>query len=92
MRIYYERLLKLANSLKHRTIDSFKTIVFLSRLQPYLRVTTTCMKRETMQQHKEGALVCEEGISKVEVISNLSIPQNSKTILAQKPQIVLEKT
>ncbi len=37
-------------------------------------------------------MVCEEGISKVEVISNLSIPQNSKTILAQKPQIVLEKT
>jgi hypothetical protein len=37
-------------------------------------------------------LVCEEGISKVEVISNLSIPQNSKTILAPKPQIVLEKT
>jgi hypothetical protein len=37
-------------------------------------------------------LVCEEGISKVKAISNLSIPQNNKTILAQKPQIVLEKT
>ncbi len=37
-------------------------------------------------------MVYEEGISEVEVISNLSIPQNSKTILAQKPQIVLEKT
>jgi len=30
-------------------------------------------------------LVYEEGIFKVEAISNLSIPQNSKTILAQKP-------
>jgi hypothetical protein len=37
-------------------------------------------------------LVCEEGIFEVKVISNLSIPQNNKTILAQKPQIVLEKT
>ncbi len=37
-------------------------------------------------------MVCEEGISEVEVISNLSIPQNSKTILVQKLQIVLEKT
>jgi hypothetical protein len=29
------------------------------------------MKRETLQQHKEVALVCEEGIYEVEVISNL---------------------
>jgi len=37
-------------------------------------------------------LVCEEGIFEVEVINNLLIPQNNKTILVQKPQIVLEKT
>jgi hypothetical protein len=36
-------------------------------------------------------LVCEEGISKVEAINNLLVPQSSKTLLAQKPQIVLEK-
>jgi hypothetical protein len=30
-------------------------------------------------------LICEEGISKVETISNLLVPQNSKIILAQKP-------
>ncbi len=41
--------------------------------------------------HKEGALVCEKGISNIKVINNFSL-QNSKTILAQKPQIVLEKT
>ncbi len=39
------------------------------------------MKRETLQQHKEVALVCEEGIFEVEAISNLLIPQTSKTIL-----------
>jgi hypothetical protein len=32
------------------------------------------MKRETLQQHKEIILVCEEGISKVEAINILSIP------------------
>jgi hypothetical protein len=37
-------------------------------------------------------LVCEKGIFEVEVISNLSVPQNNKTISTQKPQIVLEKT
>jgi hypothetical protein len=37
-------------------------------------------------------LVCEEEIFEVETINNLLIPQNNKTILVQKPQIVTEKT
>jgi hypothetical protein len=56
--IYYEKLLKLANSLQHKTIDRIG-------LQPYLHVATIGMKRETLQQHKEATLVCEEGISEV---------------------------
>jgi hypothetical protein len=47
--VYYERLLKLANSLQHRTTNSFLIIVFRSGLQPYLCVTTTNMKKETLQ-------------------------------------------
>jgi hypothetical protein len=35
--------------------------------------------------NKETTLVCEEGIFEVEAISNLLIPYNSKTRLAQKP-------
>jgi hypothetical protein len=69
--VYYERLLKLANSLQHRTIDNFLTTIFRSRLQPYLHVTTIGMKRETLQQHKEVVLVCEERIFEVEAINNL---------------------
>jgi hypothetical protein len=46
--VYYERLLKLANNLQHRTIDSFLIIVFIFGLQPYLHVTTISMKRETL--------------------------------------------
>ncbi len=46
--VYYERLLKLVNSLERRTIDSFLTIIFKSRIQPYMRGTTIGMKRETM--------------------------------------------
>jgi hypothetical protein len=30
-------------------------------------------------------MVCEEGIFEVEAISNMLVPQSSKTILAQKP-------
>jgi hypothetical protein len=42
------------------------------------------MKRETLTQNKETTLVYWEGIFKVEAINNLSIPHNSKIILAQK--------
>jgi hypothetical protein len=44
MEVYYERLLKLANSLQHKTIDNLLTTVFRTRLQPYLRVTIAGMK------------------------------------------------
>jgi hypothetical protein len=78
MEVYYEILLNLASSLQHWTIDNFLTIVFLSRLQRYLHVTTTCMKRKTLQQYKETTLVCDEGTFEVKAINNLSIPLNSK--------------
>jgi hypothetical protein len=45
MEVYYEKLLKLANSLQHKITYNFLIIILKSRLQPYLRVTTTCMKR-----------------------------------------------
>jgi hypothetical protein len=56
--IYYEKLLKLVNSLQHKIIDRIG-------LQPYLHVATAGMKREIMQQHKESTLVYEEGISEI---------------------------
>jgi hypothetical protein len=83
--VYYERLLKLANSLQHKTINSFLTIIFKYGLQPYLHVARASMKKKTLQQHKETTLVCEEGISKVEATSNMLVPQSSKMVLAQKP-------
>jgi hypothetical protein len=53
MEVYYERLLKLANSLQHKTTNNFLAIVFISGLQPYLRVAIVGMKRKTLQQHKK---------------------------------------
>jgi hypothetical protein len=62
--VYYERLLKLADSLQTPTTNNFFTIVFQSRLQTYLHITMMGMKRETLQQHKESTLTnCEEGIN-----------------------------
>jgi len=45
--VYYAILLKLANSLQHRTTYSFLTIVFKSK-QPYLYVAITNMKKKTL--------------------------------------------
>jgi hypothetical protein len=72
--VYYERLLKLANNLQHKTTDNFLTIIFRFGLQPYLRVATIGMKKKTMQHHKEASLVCEEGICKIKALSYLSVP------------------
>jgi hypothetical protein len=71
---YYEKLLKLGNSLQHRTTNNFLTTIFKSGLQPYLHVATIGMKREILQHHKESTLVYEEGIFKIEAINNLLIP------------------
>jgi hypothetical protein len=89
--VYYERLLKLANSLQHKTTYSFETIVFRFGFQPYLHVKTTSIKEKTLQQHKETTLVREERIFEVEVVCNLSIPQSNKSILTQKPHKIIEK-
>jgi hypothetical protein len=45
--VYYERLLKLANRLQHKIIDSFK-LLFSNMDYNHIRVATTCMKRETL--------------------------------------------
>ncbi len=74
MEVYYEILLKLVNSLKHKTTHNFLTIVFKYGLQPYQHVATTSMKKKTLEEQKELALVCEEGIFKVEAINNLLVP------------------
>jgi len=94
--IYYERLLKLANNLQHKTTNSFLITIFKSGLQPHLHVIITGMKRETMQ-HKEATLVYEEGFYEVEAINNLLVPHNIKIILCgtnkliQKSQKIIGK-
>jgi hypothetical protein len=58
--VYYEQVLKLTNYLQVRTINIFLITVFRASLLPYLRLTTTRMKRNTLIEHKEVVVVCEE--------------------------------
>ncbi len=60
VQVYYERLLKLANCLQVKAINVFLTTIFRAGLQPYLRLTTTCMVRNTLMKHKEVVVICEE--------------------------------
>jgi hypothetical protein len=52
--------LKLTNCLQVRVTDVFVTIVFRASLSPYLRLTTIGMKINTLIEHKETIVVCEE--------------------------------
>jgi hypothetical protein len=59
--VYYERILKLANCLQHRVDDSLLTI-FFSRLALYLKVAIVHMKRNSLFEHKEVVVTCEESM------------------------------
>jgi len=40
--------------------DVFLITIFKTSLQPYLRLTTTCMTRDTLIKHKEIAMIYEK--------------------------------
>lgn len=88
--MYYELLLKLANNL-HTPITNILMIMFISRLPSYLCIITIGMKMVTLQQHKDLALLCEEGILEFEIQSFLLIFQVSKTIRVTITLIVARK-
>jgi hypothetical protein len=58
--VYNECLLKLAKCLHVITTNVFITIFFKAILLPYLRLTTIDMRRNTLIEHKEVVVVCEE--------------------------------
>jgi hypothetical protein len=68
----------LAHGLQVLAIDNFLTIVFIVGSKSYFKIVTTRMKRLPLQQHKEVAMLCEEGMTIVEVRSALLVPQSTK--------------
>ncbi len=74
MEVYYEWIQKLAHGLQVPTINNFLTIMFRIGLQSYLIIRITRMKRSTLQQYKEVAMLCEEVMIITEARSALLIP------------------
>jgi hypothetical protein len=52
--------LKLVKCLQVKVIDDFFTKIFRTGLQPYLRLATIGMTRDTLIKHKEALVICEE--------------------------------
>jgi hypothetical protein len=60
LEVYYEHLLKPADYLQVKATYVFLTTIFRVGLLPYLKLTTIGMRRNTLIEHKEVAIVCEE--------------------------------
>jgi hypothetical protein len=58
--VYYEWIFKLANYLQHKVNDNLLTTFFRVGLVRYLRITIAGMKRDTLFEHKEYTVTCEE--------------------------------
>jgi hypothetical protein len=52
--------------------------VFRAGLQSYLIIVITIMKQSTLQQHKEVAMLCEEGMITTKARNALLVPHNTK--------------
>ncbi len=50
----------MANCLQMKAINVFLTTIFRIGLQPYLRLATADMTRNTLIKHKEIVVICEE--------------------------------
>ncbi len=47
---------------------------------------TAVMKRPTLQQHKEVAMLCEEGMTTTKARSAFLVPQSTKKVTSMKTQ------
>ncbi len=60
--------------------------MFRVGLQSYFKIVTVGMKWSTLQQHKEVAMLCEEGMTITKARSALRVPQSIKNAIPTKTQ------
>jgi hypothetical protein len=70
-----------------KVTNVFLTIVFKVGLLPCLRLATTRMKRDTLIEHKEAAIVCEESGS-ISLNYNVILTTPEANIVT-KPKILI---
>jgi hypothetical protein len=62
VKVYYEWILKLVDCLQHKAVDNLLTIFFKASLVLDLRVATLGMKPNSLFEHKEAIVTCEENM------------------------------
>jgi hypothetical protein len=70
--------IEIVNCLQVKTIDVFLTIVFRIGLLPYLRLTTTGMKQDTLIEYKE-VVVCDQESGHVNLNYNALTTNHTKS-------------
>ncbi len=78
--VYYECLLKLSNYLQVKATNVFFITIFRASLQPYLRLATTSMARDTFIKHKKVVMICEGSGLIIKNYNALIIQPKSKPI------------
>jgi len=71
-------LVEIVNCLQVKTIDVFLTIVFRIGLLPYLGLTTG-MKQDTLIEHKEVVVVCDQESEHVNLSYNVLTTNHTKS-------------
>jgi hypothetical protein len=83
-------LLELAKCLQVKATNVFLTIIFKTSLQPYLRLATIGMTRNTLIKHKEITIICEESGS---IITNYNaLITQPKSKLVTQPILIYTTT
>ncbi len=62
VKVYYDRIRKLANCLQHKANDNLLTIFYKVGLISYLRVVIADMQCNSPFEHKEIVVTCEENM------------------------------
>ncbi len=90
--VHYECLLKLTNCLQVRTIDLFPTTIFKIGLLPYF-ILTTSMKWNTLIEHQEVVIVCEEnGPISLNFNVSLTTPKVNVVVKPIVPIVIAKST
>jgi hypothetical protein len=72
-------LVEIVNCLQVKTTYVFHTTVFRIRLLLYLKLTTTRMKQDTLIEHKEVVVVCDQESDHVNLNYNALTTNHTKS-------------
>jgi hypothetical protein len=63
-----------------KATNVFITIIFKAGLQPYLKLATSSMTKDTLIKHKETIMICEKSESVIANYNALITQQKSKPV------------